>query len=211
MAYRVSCWRKEKTLRWYEERMFRNVFLYMVCNWNSLAMVYESSSQWGDSMKWNNEKYQVIIQTAFWLWEKSAGMELLNVWYGHRLSWLWMNSKGKPSKFASKAIYVAWETQKGCNWASDGSQPCPIACSWYFCCMPTVDSASSTSLWRVMTLILLFLCMGTVVGLMALGILSKYSFTAEVWSEQYFKNLSALVYFLRLMALPDLQSLLQIA
>lgn len=37
---------------------------------------------------------------------------------------------------------------------------------------PASDSASSTSLWRVMTLILLFLCIGTVVGLTALGILT---------------------------------------
>lgn len=49
---------------------------------------------------------------------------------------------------------------------------------WHFYCMPTVDSPSS-SLWRVMALILLVLCIGLVGGLVALGIMCKYWLIAK--------------------------------
>jgi len=48
----------------------------------------------------------------------------------------------------------------------------------YLYCMLTGDPAAS-SLWRVMALTLLVLCIGMVFGLVALGILCKYQLIAK--------------------------------
>lgn len=60
---------------------------------------------------------------------------------------------------------------------------CPIAVPFclpphYLYCMPTGAPAAS-SLWRVMALTLLVLCIGMVFGLVALGILCKYQLIAK--------------------------------
>lgn len=82
-----------------------------------------------------------------------------------------MINKGTLASAANEAVCTTWKVLRGRGRDDAAPRLCHTACPWHLYCVPAVHPASS-SVWRVTTLILLILCMGMVVGLVALGIMS---------------------------------------
>lgn len=90
-----------------------------------------------------------------------------------------MINKGTLASAANEAVCTTWKVLRGRGRDDAAPRLCHTACPWHLYCVPAVHPASS-SVWRVTTLILLILCMGMVVGLVALGIMCKYWLLAKV-------------------------------
>ena len=80
---------------------------------------------------------------------------------------------GAKARWNEEAVYTLGESRQGRDGVMLSHSYAMLPALWHPYCMPTVEPASSP-LWRVMALTLLVLCVGMVVGLVALGLMCKY-------------------------------------